>query len=160
MIHTNVKQRSLINTYIVNVGMSHQQKITEAVAQLKKVDLQEIFREILILNSLYSLTNSSVSGIDYMSQAHLSTLKGEMLSNSDYTKYVLNSTYKECDHATNNFKVACDPQFKVGSTPQSKSNCWDYYTNSSYEPFDNCQYEVSGTRNVYQFILQMGKQYY
>lgn len=65
-------QSGLIDNYIVRVEYTKYQHIADAVAQLKKNDLQEIFRELQIMDSLYtliidndSLISSSYVGLFY-----------------------------------------------------------------------------------------------
>jgi hypothetical protein len=62
IIVTLFSQRALIDEYLVRVSFSKIQSISDAVAQLKKNDLQEIFRELLFLDALITLpiTNEAI----------------------------------------------------------------------------------------------------
>ena len=45
-------QEKVIDNYIKRLGFTNFQRISGAVAQLKKNDLQEVFRELLIMDTL------------------------------------------------------------------------------------------------------------
>ena len=74
-----ISQGALIDRYIVKVGYSNSQKIADAVAELKKVDLQEIFRELLILDALVV---TSLDNPTYVSSSYLSYSKANNLISS------------------------------------------------------------------------------
>ena len=61
-------QQAIITDYIVRLGFTNFQRISGAVAQLKKNDLQEIFRELIILNSLLGtmMNNSTLISATYL----------------------------------------------------------------------------------------------
>ena len=74
-------QFDLINKYVIEVEFTKYQSISDAVAQLKKNDLQEITRESLILDSLLSLAIDSPS---YISSSYLTySNTNKMMSSYD-----------------------------------------------------------------------------
>lgn len=62
-------QSALIDNYIVRVEYTKYQRISEAVAQIKKNDLQEIFRELQIIDAIYTigLNNRTLISQNYVS---------------------------------------------------------------------------------------------
>ena len=79
VILARISQGALIDRYIVRVGYSNSQKIADAVAELKKVDLQEVFRELLILDALVL---TSLDNPTYVSSSYLSYSKANNLISS------------------------------------------------------------------------------
>ena len=61
-------QSKLINDYIIKVEFTKYQSISDAVAELKRNDLQEIFRESLIIDSLLSL---AINNPSYISSSYI-----------------------------------------------------------------------------------------
>ena len=56
IVFVRISQSDLIYTYIVRVAFTNYQGITNAVAQLKKNDFQEVLRELQIVGVLAELT--------------------------------------------------------------------------------------------------------
>lgn len=86
IVISKASQSLLINNYIVQVAFTKYQSITDAVGKLKKNDLQEIFRELQITDSLISLAvnNPTYVSADYITYAKTS----KMISSSDVAKTV------------------------------------------------------------------------
>lgn len=74
-------QKEQIETYITRIEFTKFQSISDAVAELKKNDLQEVFRELLIIGALLDLPINNPS---YMSSAYITDAKADqMISSSE-----------------------------------------------------------------------------
>ena len=104
IIVTLLSQRSLIDEYLVRVSFSKLQSITDAVAMLKKNDLQEIFRELLILDAVVAIPfanqlffssyirNYDASGNLIDPQTNSTVGRDNLISSSDVTSTLLGKT--------------------------------------------------------------------
>ena len=72
-------QSKLINDYIIKVEFTKYQSISDAVAELKRNDLQEIFRESLIIDSLLSL---AINYPSYISSSYITYSNANKLMSS------------------------------------------------------------------------------
>lgn len=79
-----IYQSTLINDYIIKVKFTNYQSITDAVAQLKKNDLQEIFRELQIAGEILEVALKNPS---YISSSYITNAKAnKLISSSDSAK--------------------------------------------------------------------------
>lgn len=86
IILLRISQSTLINDYIVKAKFTNYQSITDAVAQLKKNDLQEIFRELQIAGGILELVLKNPS---YISSSYITSAKSnKLISSSDSAKYL------------------------------------------------------------------------
>ena len=84
VIFSRISLSTLIYNYIVRVAFTDYQGITDAVAQLKKNDLQEVFRELSIAGVL---TELALKHPEYVSKEYISNMKRETVGlNSANTK--------------------------------------------------------------------------
>ena len=74
-------QEGVINDYLTKIAFTNFQSISDATAQLKKNDLQELFRESSILDALFSMP---LEDSNYYSSAYITSAKtNEMMSSSE-----------------------------------------------------------------------------
>ena len=82
-----VVQNKIINDYLVRVAFTGYENTAKAVGQIKKNDLQEVFREILILDSVLS---DSINYADRVSMNYVNETRENVLVNG-YTFSVENN---------------------------------------------------------------------
>lgn len=118
----NKLQGKIVDRYVVGQGLKHIMIMTEGVADIKQVDLQEIFREINILNKL----------VDHISQ-------NKQLLSEEYKRATLSTELLSSTEVVQNWspKGGCDGISDYLLFPQEMSEqiLKDHYF-SAYDELD------------------------